>query len=106
MAQEISMEGMKMEAGKYISPLGGEHQHSQATSGKKWKGLKGQAALALTVSLWIVTGGVVSSAAGSFYLNVDNSNMLYQYGTPPIEATISSFGKTLFIAGGNWNNDS
>jgi len=105
MAQGISMEDMKMITLKYICPLGGQ-QHPQATSGKKWKGLKGQAALALTVSLWIVTGGVVSSAAGSFYLNVDNSNMLYQYGTPPIEATISSFGKTLFIAGGNWNNDS
>ena len=89
-----------METWKYRSPLRGDK-----TSNNRWIGPKGQAALALAVSLWIGGSGV-AVALGTLYLKVDNNDTLYQFGTPPTEATISNSGKTLTITGGNWNNDS
>ena len=50
-----------MEAGKYISSLGGDISTRKPLGGKKWKKLKWQSALALTVSLWMA-GGLVASA--------------------------------------------
>ena len=48
---------MKMTTRKYESPLGRDIGTSKATKGRGWKGLKGQAALALAVSLWIGGSG-------------------------------------------------
>ena len=53
MALFISMEDVKMETRKYECPLGGGISTSKANKGRGWKGLKGQMALALAVSLWI-----------------------------------------------------
>ncbi|KHM52184.1 hypothetical protein SAMN02745671_02190 [Anaerovibrio lipolyticus DSM 3074] len=47
-----------METRKYSSPLGGDISLNKDTKGRGWKGLKGQMALALAVSLWMATGGV------------------------------------------------
>ena len=58
MAQQISMEDVKMDTRKYECPLGGDVGTSKANKGRGWKGLKGQAALALAVSLWIGGSGV------------------------------------------------
>ncbi|WP_290656932.1 hypothetical protein [Anaerovibrio sp.] len=41
---------------KYDSPLEGDIRLNKATKGRGWKGLKGQMALALAVSLWIGGG--------------------------------------------------
>ena len=46
-----------MDTRKYGSPLGRDIGTSKATKGRGWKGLKGQMALALAVSLWIAGGG-------------------------------------------------
>ena len=45
----------------YGSPLGRDIGTSKATKGRGWKGIKGQMALALAVSLWIAGGGVASA---------------------------------------------
>jgi len=56
MAQLICMEDEKMGRRKYDSPLEGDIRLNKATKGRGWKGLKGQMALALAVSLWIGGG--------------------------------------------------
>ena len=53
---------MKMTTRKYESPLEGDISLNKATKGRGWKGLKGQAALALAVSLWIGGSGVALAA--------------------------------------------
>ncbi|WP_037330117.1 hypothetical protein, partial [Anaerovibrio lipolyticus] len=65
-----------METQKYSSPLGGDIVTGKANKGKGWKGLKGQMALALAVSLWMATGGIVS-AGQSTTINEDYEGDVY-----------------------------
>ena len=93
-----------METRKYESPLGRDIGTSKATKGSGWKGLKGQMALALAVSLWIGSSGF-ASADGLLYLKVDNNDELRQNGEIPAGATVSNSGKTLTITeGASWNS--
>lgn len=51
-------EDVKMDTRKYSSPMRGDISLNKAAKGRGWKGLKGQMALALAVSLWIGSSGV------------------------------------------------
>ncbi|MBE6106637.1 autotransporter outer membrane beta-barrel domain-containing protein [Anaerovibrio lipolyticus] len=59
-----------METRKYNSPLGGDISTNKTNKGKGWKGIKGQAALALAVSLWIAGG---SMASASLYIDATDN---------------------------------
>ena len=90
----------------------------RAVKSKGWKGLKGQAALALAVSLWIGGTGIAlaedPATAGGVYLDADRDNILVQeqdiFNTgsgvldAPSGAAVSHTGKSLTISGGNWGN--
>ena len=93
MAQWTSRENMKMTTRKYESPVGRDIGTSKATNGRGWKGLKGQMALALAVSLWIGSSGF-ASADGLLYLKVDNNDELRQNGEIPAGATVSRCNTT------------
>gem|GEM_PF-1839039 len=48
---------------RYESPLGRDISLNKAAKGRGWKGLKGQMALALAVSLWIGGAGVAGATS-------------------------------------------
>ena len=89
---------------KYESPLGGDIGTSKANKGRGWKGLKGQMALALAVSLWIA--GMGSASAGSVsrvYVDVDNNNAVY-IDTGALDTVTPSIGPTTSLTvTGDWN---
>ncbi|WP_143272210.1 hypothetical protein, partial [Anaerovibrio sp. JC8] len=93
-----------METRKYNSSPEGDIGTSKATKGRGWKSLKGQAALALAVSLWIGCGGI-ASAAGSACINADTNKVVVNNiasdatVTPGNDETASD--KTLTVTG-NW----
>ncbi|WP_143272212.1 hypothetical protein, partial [Anaerovibrio sp. JC8] len=63
-----------MRTEKHRSPLEKDNSTSKANKGNGWKGLKGQAALALAVSLWIAGGSVEAAVEdGWLFLQVDNN---------------------------------
>ena len=68
-----------MDTRKYKSPLGGDISTSKTNKGRGWKGLKGQAALALAVSLWIGCSGVAWADAESKTITVNGGTDKYIY---------------------------
>ena len=102
-----------METRKYNSPLGGDTSTNKANKGKGWKGLKGQAALALAVSLWIGGAGVASADGGVIYLSIDADDSDTVKVVPaeksvPAGAFLSSgvgtTGVTSMTVKGDWTN--
>jgi len=102
-----------VETSKYNSPLRGDISTSKANKGKGWKGLKGQAALALAVSLWIGGAGVASADGGvaEFFIDADDSNTVKVNPADksvPAGAFLSSgvgtTGVTSMTVKGDWTN--
>ena len=102
-AQKLRREDMKMNTRKYESPLGRDIGTSKATKGRGWKGLKGQAALALAVSLWIAGGGAAwaESVSENTTISDDKSSEYYWLNNDekPITFTVEGpNGKVKYIA--------
>uniref|UniRef100_UPI00388F4FF4 hypothetical protein n=1 Tax=Anaerovibrio sp. TaxID=1872532 RepID=UPI00388F4FF4 len=68
-----------METWKYDSPLGGDISNRTVTKGRGWKGLKGQAALALAVSLWIGSSGMAWADAENKTITVNGGTDKFVY---------------------------
>lgn len=85
----------------------------RAAKSKGWKGLKGQAALALAVSLWIGGAGVASADGGvaELFIDADNDNtvkVIPAEKSVPAGAFLSSdvgtTGVTSMTVKGDWTN--
>ena len=62
-----------MDTRKYGSPLGRDISLNKAAKGRGWKGLKGQMALALAVSLWIGSSGMAMAQETTIAENYDGN---------------------------------
>ncbi|WP_027406105.1 autotransporter outer membrane beta-barrel domain-containing protein [Anaerovibrio sp. RM50] len=96
-----------METRKYKSPLGGDISNRKVAKGNGWKGLKGQAALALAVSLWIAVGGVeaadITIGTGGDVASCDYVYNGHTSGTANNDAGEQSNHSTTITAGGTVN---
>ncbi|ORT98790.1 hypothetical protein D081_2387 [Anaerovibrio sp. JC8] len=96
-----------METRKYESPLGRDISTHKATNGRGWKSLKGQAALALAVSLWIAVGGVeaadITIGTGGDVASCDFVYNGHTSGTANDDAGEQSNHSTTITAGGTVN---